>query len=554
MPDQYGNRTEAEMRGQTSDAPNTLSGSQPNLIFSGNVGGNPVQLYGNGPQLSYEQAVAYMRSQSQQQMQNGSMTVAQWQALNPGASADDLKAYKRLNQTYHDSTSGQGLGDRIGNAVNFELDRAGHLIKGVANNPGQLLTGGIDPIGTKIGNTITGSNNEALVGQLGGATENDYKRYEDKNGFGSLGAARSGTTAANYISGMFGGIGAAHGIGQAVNSFTGSGVPTQTYHGGANLNYSASPAGGAASAGADSALPEIVVNGTRAGLSTGQIAGIGAGAVGAGSLLSGWGNTSNPVGSFGSSQTGGNAGQLANSGGISGGAGTGGTTQGALGNASGVANQVSGAGGNMAGGFGSSNGGLWGNLAQLGGSLFNTWQQQQGAKDASRASVKGDAAAIAEQRRQFDLARGDQMPWLQAGTAALGRLQDPATNFTASPGYAFTRAEGTRDIGNSFAARGGALSGNALRGLDAYNTGLASNEYNNWWNQQAGLAGVGQTSAQSLGGLGQNSANNVSNLLSNQGNARASGIVDQTNAVTNGVNDVANWYGNWLRNRQYGGS
>ena len=183
----------------------------------------------------------------------------------------------------------------------------------------------------------------------------------------------------------------------------------------------------------------------------------------------------------------------------------------------------------------------WGDWVNLGGSLLGNYLQGRGASNAADASAAGIKAGIAEQARQFDLSRQDQMPWLQAGTAALGRLQDPNA-FTQSPGYQFTRNEAFRDIGNQFSARGGAQSGNALRALQDRGANLASQDYGNWFNQQASLAGLGQTSAQSLGSLGQNNANNVSNLLGQQGNARASGIEGQTNAMTGGLADFLSWY------------
>jgi hypothetical protein len=410
--------------------------------------------------------------------------------------------------------SGQSIGTKLGNAASFELDRFGNLIKNVANDPSRLIFG-VDPLGTKVGNALTGSNNNALVGQFGGATPEDFRAYEAANGFGSLGAARELSHSADNIAGIFGAAGALHGLGQAYQSFIpNSSVPMQTYQGGVN-NF-AETTGDAASASGNNL-------GIFGGGGAGGLAGVG----------------------------GGNAGALAASGGISGGAGA----YGGAGAVGGLANSLGAASGGVTGASaagGGSSMGIWSDLIPVIGQVAGSVIQGQGGKNAAAASAAGDAAAIAEQRRQFDLSRSDQMPWLQAGGAALGRLQDPNA-FQASPGYAFTRAEGTRDIGNSFAARGGALSGNALRGLDAYNTGLASNEYNNWWNQQAGLAGVGQTSAQSLGGLGQNSANNVSNLLGQQGNARASGIIDQTNAISGGLNNISQWYGNWLRNRQNGG-
>lgn len=514
MPDQYGNPTEAELRGQLPAgmaAPNYLSYQAPS--YSGTVGGKNVQIYGNAP-LSQDQALNSLRQNNSQGAGYGAVDPTFWASMNPGLSAEDLAAYKKLHEQYRAQTDGMSLGAKVGNAANFELDRMGHLIKGVANDPSRLIFG-VDPIGTKIGNTVTGSNNQALVGQLGGATENDFSRYEGQHGFGSLGAARAGSTAANYIAAIGGAAGAAHGLGQAYQGLTGgsdSSVPMQTYHGGVNnlsqVSSTAEPAGSAGGA---------FANGGAGGL-----AGVG----------------------------GGSAGSLAASGGISGGAGIGGTTGGALGGLSGVANSIGGtgaSGGSMAG-----SGNLWGNLLTLGGSLYNTYQQQQGARDASRASQAGDANAIAEQRRQFDLSRADQAPWLASGTAALNRLNDP-TAFTASPSYNFVRGEALGGVQNSAAARGGLFSGNAGRALEDRAANVASQEYGNWFNQQSNLAGLGQASAQSLGGLGANSANNVSNLLSNQGNARASGIVDATNARTGGINDLSTLIGNYLRNRQWGG-
>ena len=45
------------------------------------------------------------------------------------------------------------------------------------------------------------------------------------------------------------------------------------------------------------------------------------------------------------------------------------------------------------------------------------------AGKAADAQNAGNNAAIAEQRRQYDQTRTDMMPWLSAGTGALGQLQ-----------------------------------------------------------------------------------------------------------------------------------
>jgi hypothetical protein len=168
---------------------------------------------------------------------------------------------------------------------------------------------------------------------------------------------------------------------------------------------------------------------------------------------------------------------------------------------------------------------------------LNTLLGANAANQASDAMVGAADRAIEENRRQYDTSRNDLAPWLDSGRWALSRLNDPKTNFLASPDYEFRRSEGERGIGNSFAARGGAASGNALRALSEYNSNLASGEFGDWWNRQAGLAGVGQTTGTQLGALGADSAASVGNYLTNQGAARASGVLGRNAAVAGGLND-----------------
>ena len=206
-----------------------------------------------------------------------------------------------------------------------------------------------------------------------------------------------------------------------------------------------------------------------------------------------------------------------------------------------------GAGGGVAGGIGSLGAGMgwdWGRVLDYAAPIVGGLLEGQGAKDAGRAAAASSQAAIAETRRQYDQSRADMMPWLEAGRGALGQLQNPTANFMASPDYEFRRGEGMRGIENSFAARGGAASGNALRALNDFNSNLASGEYGSWWNRQAGLAGVGQTSAQNLGSFGANAAGNIGNALQNAGAARASGIEGQTNALSGMLQGLWSTYRN----------
>jgi hypothetical protein len=182
-------------------------------------------------------------------------------------------------------------------------------------------------------------------------------------------------------------------------------------------------------------------------------------------------------------------------------------------------------------------GAIIGGSSLLGG-LFGS----SSAKKAARAQEQLQREALAEQRRQFDLTRADQAPWMQAGQNALSRLENPGANFTAAPGYDWRRSEGERGLGSSFAARGGATSGNALKALSEFNQNMASNEYGNWWNQQAGLAGVGQSATNAVGAMGQNSVNNISNILGGIGDARASGYLSQGASLNSALNNGLNAY------------
>jgi hypothetical protein len=165
------------------------------------------------------------------------------------------------------------------------------------------------------------------------------------------------------------------------------------------------------------------------------------------------------------------------------------------------------------------------------------------SKKAGQQQANAADQAAAESARQYDLSRSDAMPWMQAGQGALSNLQNPGASFQASPGYQWRVQQGQNNLGNSFAARGGAFSGNALKALTDYNQNQASSEFGNWWNQQAGLAGVGQAATQATGVLGANAANMQGNYAMQAGDARSSGLLGSTASLLNGANGFA---GNWL--------
>lgn len=118
-------------------------------------------------------------------------------------------------------------------------------------------------------------------------------------------------------------------------------------------------------------------------------------------------------------------------------------------------------------------------------------------------------------------------------------------NFIESPDYEFRRSQGLQGIAQTLGAGGqGAFSGNALRGMNEYNSNLASGEFSNYINRRLAMAGLGQTAnmnAQSA--YGQNAAN-VGGMMMDAGNARASGIMGAGSIVGGTINSLFDAYTN----------
>lgn len=136
------------------------------------------------------------------------------------------------------------------------------------------------------------------------------------------------------------------------------------------------------------------------------------------------------------------------------------------------------------------------------------------ARSAADIQAKSAADAQAESRRQYDLTREDQSPWLNIGKKNLATLDEQLANggfdthdpgmFNAEawqdpgdfqykefnpgdlendPGYKFRMAQGLKGIRNSRAGQGSLKSGATLKALLGYGQGLASEEMGNAYNR-----------------------------------------------------------------------
>ena len=185
---------------------------------------------------------------------------------------------------------------------------------------------------------------------------------------------------------------------------------------------------------------------------------------------------------------------------------------------------------------------FWVAGAVVGSSLIGGVMSSGAASDAANAQSQAAANSVAEQKRQFDINQANQAPWLAAGKNALAQLNGGNFDVTQTPGYQFRLDEGLKALDRSAAARGGLLSGAALRGAMRYGQDYASNEYTNAYNRIASQAGLGQTAANNLGAYGQQYATNIGNTLGQGANAAASGYIGNANAWNQALGGATNYF------------
>lgn len=201
--------------------------------------------------------------------------------------------------------------------------------------------------------------------------------------------------------------------------------------------------------------------------------------------------------------------------------------------------------------------------AILGGSLIGGATSLIGSKKAASAAQQAQDTATAESRRQFDLVREDTAGQRALGDSALARIrqmygyggtpEQPAapdmSGFFTSPDYQFNLGEGQQAIDRSAAARGGLLSGRAVKEGQRFASGLASREFSGYMDRLLQQAGIGSTGIGASAAAGSNAASNIGSAALNAGNLRSSAYM----AGATGVNNAAQGgLGNYLMAKYLG--
>lgn len=219
-------------------------------------------------------------------------------------------------------------------------------------------------------------------------------------------------------------------------------------------------------------------------------------------------------------------------------------------------------------------------------------EQASAAQNAANTQADANRYAADIQYKMYQEQKALQEPWRKAGENALGRLTSGIESgqfgkvtpfsFTAQefakqqdPGYAFRLAEGQKALERTAAARGGLISGGALKAAQRYGQEMGSQEFQNAYNraltgynanqqavvnaynQLAGVSGTGQTSAQQIGSQAGQYGANVGNLASATGASSANALLAQGQARASSyqgygsaAGQALGGIGNYLANRQ----
>lgn len=110
--------------------------------------------------------------------------------------------------------------------------------------------------------------------------------------------------------------------------------------------------------------------------------------------------------------------------------------------------------------------------------------------------------------------------------------------FFRSPDFQFALDQGKRGLDSTAAAGGNLFGGNRLREAARFNQGLATQQFGNFSNRLATLAGLGPQTTNQLGQTLQNTGNQIGTGLQNMGATRASGYINAANAQQQGMNNL----------------
>ena len=167
------------------------------------------------------------------------------------------------------------------------------------------------------------------------------------------------------------------------------------------------------------------------------------------------------------------------------------------------------------------------------GGLFGGGKKKKAAQKAADAQIAFAQKGLDETKRQFDISRADQLPWLETGQEALAAQSDllglsgmdeQAAAIAAlkeSPLFQSLFATGNEAILGNASATGNLRGGNTIDNLARFGRDTLSQVIQNQLANLGGISAQGGATGANLGALGANAAANMANLFNQQGAAKA---------------------------------
>jgi hypothetical protein len=203
--------------------------------------------------------------------------------------------------------------------------------------------------------------------------------------------------------------------------------------------------------------------------------------------------------------------------------------------------------------------------AIVGGAVVGGYLTSSASKSAAQTQANAADRATAAQQEALAQQMELQKPFTEAGTTAVNQLSamtqpgGAATkefaygpfSYQADPGYAFRLKEGMNAMNATAAARGGLISGNALKAGQVYGQEMGSQEYQNSFNRYLQNYANAQNTFQLnrnnlldplkfLTNIGQAGASNQAANVGSFGNSQAANTIGAANATAAGQVGSAN--------------
>lgn len=179
----------------------------------------------------------------------------------------------------------------------------------------------------------------------------------------------------------------------------------------------------------------------------------------------------------------------------------------------------------------------------------------KGASKAAKAQAEAQKASLAEQQRQFNITQQNFQPYQQAGTQALGGVQNllglggndaqgqAIAALQASPGFQALYNQGSDAILQNSAATGGLRGGNTQNSLANFGANTLASTIQQQLSNLGGLVNTGAGATGQLAGASQAYSAQQAQTQSMLGNANATRVAAPYAAFQGVTNQLGGMFG-----------